>query len=65
VRVIELGGDTDLVQKPLGAECRGELGSENLHRNLAVVLEILGEVDGGHAAGAEFTLDLVAIGESL
>ncbi len=30
---------------------------------LALVREIVGEVDGGHAASTEFTLDGVAVGE--
>ncbi len=33
-------------------------------RDLAIVLQVLGEVDGGHTAGAELALDAVAVGES-
>ena len=49
--------------EPLGAEHGGELGLEDLERDLAVVLEVLGEVDGGHAALAQLALDAVAVGE--
>ena len=61
VRVVEPGGDLDLGQEPLDAEDRAELGAEHLERDFAVVLEIGGEEDGGHAAGAELALDPVAL----
>src|SRR3990170_3664494 len=32
----ELGGDPDLVQEPLGAEHRGQLGAQDLQRNGAI-----------------------------
>ena len=61
VRVVEPRGDLDLGQEPLGAEHRAELGAEHLEGDLAIVLEVGGEVDGGHAAGAELALDPVAL----
>ena len=51
----------DLGQEPLGAEHRGQLRAQDLERDLAVVPEVLGEVDGRHAAGAELALDAVAV----
>ena len=48
-------------QEPLGAEHRGELGPQHLERDLAVVPEVVREVDGRHAAGAELALDAVAV----
>ena len=65
VRVLEVGGGGDLAQEPLGADDRGQLRPEHLDRHLAVVLEVLRQVDGGHAAGAEFLLEAVAVGEGL
>ena len=62
VRVLEVGGGLDLAQEPLGADDRGQLGPQHLDRDLAVVLEVLGEVDGGHAALAELALEAVAVG---
>ena len=59
----ESRGDADLIQEPVGAEDGGEFGAQHLERHVAVVLEVAGEVDGGHPAGAEFALDAVAIGE--
>ena len=60
--MVELGGDRDLAQEPLGAERVGEFGVEDLDRHGAVVLEVVREVDGGHAAVAELALDAVAVG---
>ena len=61
--MLEVGGGLDLGQEPLGADDRGQLGAQHLDRHLAVVLEVLGEVDRGHAAGAQLPLDAVAVGE--
>ena len=63
VRMLQARGGLDLHQEALGAEHGGEFGLEDLHRHLAVVLEVLGEVDGGHAARAELALDQVTVGE--
>jgi len=63
VRVLELCREADLSQKPLGAEHGGKLGPQHLERDRAVVLEISGEVDRGHAAAAKLALDRVAVGE--
>ncbi len=63
MRVSEVGCDLDLEQEPLAAEHRRQLRAQHLHRHLALVLQILGEVDRGHAARAEFFLDGVAVGE--
>ena len=61
--VLEPGGDLDLAGEPLGAERGGQLGAQDLHRHLAVVLQVLGEIHGRHAALAELALDAVAGGE--
>ena len=61
VRVVEPGGDLDLGQEPFVAEDGAELGAEDLEGDLAVVLEVGGEVDRGHPAGAELALDAVAV----
>ena len=63
VGVAEAGGGGDLAQEALGAERGGELGAEDLDGDLAVVLEVVGEVDRGHAALAELALDAVAVGQ--
>jgi hypothetical protein len=61
--VLQVGGNLDLRQEPLGADHRGQLGLQNLHCHLAIVLEILREVDRSHAALTQLALDRVAVGE--
>lgn len=57
-------GDPDLAGESFGAEQRAELGAEDLDGHLAVVLQVVGQVDGGHTATAELVLDGVAAGEA-
>jgi hypothetical protein len=63
VRVLQLGRDVDLTQEPLWADGGGQLGSQDLDGDLAVVLEVVGQVDGGHAALAQLARDPVVVGE--
>ena len=59
--MLEPGGEADLAKEALGAEAHGELGVEHLERDRAVVPEVAGEPDGGHAAAAELALERVAV----
>ena len=63
VRMLQRGDRPDLAHEPVGPDHRGQLGAQDLDRDLAVVLEIVGEVDRGHAALAQLPLDAVAVGE--
>ena len=54
--MLEIRGDLDLGQEPFGSQ----LGFQDLQRDLAFVLDIVGQVDGSHPAFAELTLDRVA-----
>ena len=58
-----MGTGRDLADKPLGAERGSEFGTEDLYGDLALVLQILGEIDRRHATGTKFALDGVAVGE--
>ena len=62
--MLEVGGGLDLGEEPLGADHGGQLGPQHLDRHLAVVPEVLRQVDGGHAARAELALEAVAVGQS-
>ena len=55
--VLELGGDLDFPEEPIGPERRGQFRPEDLDRHLAVVLQVLGQIDGGHPALAQFALE--------
>src|SRR4051794_30932793 len=57
IRMLEIRRDLDLGDEALGAEHGTELRVEDLERHLAIVLEIAGEVDGGHASGADLPGD--------
>ena len=63
--MLEPGGEADLALEPLGAERGGELGEQDLERDRAVVPEVLGQVDHGHAAAPELALEGVAVGEGV
>ena len=63
VRVLQAGGHLDLAEEPVRAERGGEVGTEDLHRHLAVVLEVLGEVHRRHAALTQLALEAIAVGE--
>lgn len=61
--MVEPGRDLDLGEESLDTEHRTELRSEDLEGDLALVLEVGGEVDGGHAAGTQGALDPVLVGK--
>src|SRR5262245_27764924 len=62
--MLEGGGGLDLPHKSVGTEHGGELGFQDLDGDLAVVPQILGEIDRGHAALAELALDAVTVRKS-
>ena len=59
--MLEPGGEADLALEPLEAEPRGEAGVEDLEGHRAVVLEVAGQVDRGHAAASELALEAVIV----
>jgi len=61
--VLQIRRRLDFDQEPLGADDGGEFWPEHLQRDFAGVLQILGQVDGGHAALAELALKAIAAGE--
>ena len=63
VGMLEVGGGLDLAQEPLGADDRGQLGPQHLDRDLAVVPEVLGEIDGGHPPLPDLFEESVAAGQ--
>ena len=61
--MVELGRDPHFAQEALGADDGAQVGAKDFERDLAVVLQIAREIDGGHSAGADLALDGVAVGE--
>ena len=63
VRMLQRRRRLDLLHEPLGAEHRGELGLEELERDLAIVLQVGAQIHRRHAALTEMALDAVAARE--
>ena len=58
--MLQPGGEPDLALEPLGPEGGRELRMQHLERDRAVVPEVAGEKDRGHAPAPELALELVA-----
>jgi len=58
-------GKLDLAEEAFAGQRFGDIGAEDLYRDLASVLAIVGEVDRGHAALAELPIEAVAVGEGI
>ena len=61
--MLEPGGEPDLALEPLRAERRGQLRMQDLEGDGAVVPNVPGEVDRGHAAAPELALEAVAVAQ--
>ena len=59
--MLQIGRELDLGQEPLGADHGGELGAQHLERHAAIVADVLRQVDGRHAAGADLTVQAIAV----
>jgi hypothetical protein len=59
VRVVETRGDLDLAEEAIGPDDRGKFGVQYLQRDLAVMLDVLGQIDGGHATTTNLPLEAV------
>jgi hypothetical protein len=61
----QVRGELDLLDETLGADHRRELRVQDLERDLAVMPDVFGEVDGGHPARTELALDAVLVRQRL
>jgi hypothetical protein len=61
VGMLERRGELDLAVKPLEANCGGEFRRQYLQRDVALVSEVAGEVDRGHAPAPELLLECVSV----
>ncbi len=59
----EIGRNADLSQEALGPERGGQLGPQDLDRDLAMVLQVLSEIVRRHPASTDLVLDGVAVRE--
>jgi len=58
----EARGDPDLAQKTLGAR-RQEIRPHHLQRDRSIVCRVAREIDRGHAATADLTVDRISAGD--
>ena len=63
VGMVQVGGRCDLTEETLGPEGEHQRGAEHLYRDLALVLDVVREIDRGHPARAELAVDAVAVCE--
>ena len=61
--MLQAGFDADLAQEALGARAPRPARAEDLDRDVAVVLRVVGQVDAGHAAAADLSIERVAVRE--
>jgi hypothetical protein len=61
VGVLQAGDDFNFLEEPVGAECADDLRPKHFDRDLTRMLQVLREIDGGHAAPPELALDRVAV----
>ena len=64
VRMLQRRRGLDLDDESLGTQHGREFRLQYFDRDFALVLQVVREIHGRHAARTEFTLDAVAIGES-
>jgi hypothetical protein len=59
----ESGGCGDFPEEPFLTQRGRQLGAQHLDGDLSVVPEVMGQIDHGHAAGTQLSLNAVAFGE--
>ena len=58
--MLQLGGNPDLAQEPLGTEDRRYFGAGYLDRDAAIVFVVVSQVNRGRATAPQLTDDLAA-----
>jgi hypothetical protein len=59
----EIRSGFDPAKESFFSKALGQAGIKDLQGNLAVVLQVLGQVDRGHAAAADLPFDLIGVGQ--
>jgi hypothetical protein len=58
VGVDQAGGEADFPMEPLG-KCAGQIPAQDLEGDVALMLDVAGQVHHGHATGTEHALDVI------
>ena len=61
--MLQRSGGLDLGHESLATDDRGQLRPQDLDGHLPIVLQVVGQVDGGHSAGPQLSHDVVAVGQ--
>jgi hypothetical protein len=61
--MLELCSDLDLAEESVWAERNGQLGAQHLYRNLAMMPEVLGQIDRGHPSASDLALNAITVCE--
>ena len=60
---MQTGAEPDLAEESLGTQHHGQVGMEDLQGYGAIVLDVVGQKDPGHATTSQLPLDPVAVGQ--
>src|SRR5829696_6440347 len=63
MRMLQSSSQLYLSKEALRSDRHRQLRAEDLHRHLAIVAEVVCQVDGGHAATAELALEPIAVAQ--
>ena len=63
--MLQSGGQLDLSKEALRAQDNGEVGVKQFERYVPVMPEVTREIDRGHAASPQLTLERIAILKSV
>jgi hypothetical protein len=63
IGVAQLSSDLDFAEKTFRAEVGRQVAAEHLECDLAMMAQIPGKIDRGHATTAELALERVALGQ--
>jgi hypothetical protein len=63
VGMLQAGGGLDLAEEPVHADDSAQLRMQDLDGDLAVVLQVLGEIHGGHAALTKLAVETVTVAQ--
>ncbi len=61
VGMLEVRGGSDFGEESLAPDHRREFGAEEFESHVAIMTEVAGPIDGGHAAGAELVGNQVSV----
>jgi hypothetical protein len=62
--MLEPSGELNLPLEPLGTQCFGDVGAEDLDDDFPSQRRVVGDEDAGHPAGTQLAVERVAAGES-